>query len=156
MRNKYDSNRFLLDNELIDFVVAEIGSKAAILYVALVRFANYDTQECWPSHKTLMERSGIGNKRTLINKLKLLEKKQLVEVIKRGGGKSNSNQYRILNVEGWKLNGVDTATLCEKKGDISDDKQWQNYYARNGITDTGNKRNKKTYQPDEFAHLYHE
>lgn len=70
-----------------------------IIYSILCMYADNNTSECWPSKKTLINKSGVSN-RTLDNGLKVLESKTYIKVERRykNNGGQLSNKYVLLDV----------------------------------------------------------
>lgn len=72
------SGRFVVDNYILDEYGGRIGATGIALYVALCRWANNDTQQCWPSLETLHTVTGM-KRNTIIDAGKLLVEFGLVK-----------------------------------------------------------------------------
>ncbi len=76
----------------------EVEGLSAIEKVTLIALADYANEEgvCWPSHKALMKKTGIGNKKTLWKSLASLENNGLLEINKAGQNeKKTANIYKL-------------------------------------------------------------
>lgn len=71
-----------------------------LVYLTLARFANNETQECFPSIEKICEVSGLTN-RTVTKSLRKLEKYNYIEIRRSTG---NVNTYVLLEPEGNKYN----------------------------------------------------
>lgn len=99
IRASKDSKRFFIDNCIIDDgFVAHIGHSAALVYMALCRYANYKTQVAFPSQKKLAELLKMDVK-TVRRGIKALIDHTMLE--KRQVGKKCCNRYRLLDRSGW-------------------------------------------------------
>lgn len=79
-----------------------ISAAAMGVFITLVKFANNHTGQCYPSHKTLMLKTGIKSKSTLIKHLNLLRETGYI-VITSGRSENRSNLYEVI------LNGAGAA-----------------------------------------------
>lgn len=76
----------------------EVEGLSAIEKFTLIALADYANEEgvCWPSHKALMKKTGIGNKKTLWKSLTSLENNGLLEINKAGQNeKKTANIYKL-------------------------------------------------------------
>jgi len=87
-------------NEFFEMGYAELLRRGSLVYFVLCKYANYDTQECFPSYETIMKQGGIKNRNKITQAINALEYLQLIEV-SRSKGKS-SNYYCLLNGSEWK------------------------------------------------------
>jgi hypothetical protein len=82
------------ENAVFDYgVAARLGTSAVLVYLALVRHSNGDS-ECFPSVKLLELETGLSN-RVIAKSAKALEAVGLIEVDRSG----RNNEYRILTVQ---------------------------------------------------------
>jgi len=88
-----------MPNEVLDVYGPRIGPTAVAVYAALCRFADNDTQECYPSRRTLAKLLSISVP-TVSKELKRLASEGLVAVVPRfgNGGMQTSNRYTLLAV----------------------------------------------------------
>lgn len=77
---------FVCENSIIDR--EDLKPSERLIYICLVRFADYNSRTCFPSEDKLLTVTGIKDKRTLRRWINSLEEKGLIEV-KRDNGKSN-------------------------------------------------------------------
>ena len=71
--------RFIVDDIALNGYGKALGPYGIAIYIALCRHANMRTQQCWPSHKTMADKTGMSVaqvKRMLdkIEKLKLISR----------------------------------------------------------------------------------
>jgi DNA-binding MarR family transcriptional regulator len=99
VRDRRQPGWLWVHNEVIDRYGQELGPIAIAVYVALTRYASNDTQQCWPTHKTLAEKAGISvsSVKRAISKLVALK---LVHVERRftEQGDPTSNRYTLLRI----------------------------------------------------------
>lgn len=71
-----------------------VGGNAKLVWLMIANFTNLKTGRAWPSLTTLSEKTGLSRSQVirLINKLERLG----LLVIKRGGGRTQSNQYQVV------------------------------------------------------------
>ena len=79
-------NNYVLDSRLI-------GSSEKIVYLALSRYADNETQECYPSNLLLEDVTGLTN-RTISSSIKELEENNFIEVVRNPG---KVNHYFLLD-----------------------------------------------------------
>jgi DNA-binding MarR family transcriptional regulator len=89
---------FSLDNDLIDVHAKVIGSTALSVYVALARFVNRKTGECWPSIGRLASLLDLA-RNTVKAALRTLEAAGLIAIRRRRdpAGDATSHLYTLLD-----------------------------------------------------------
>jgi hypothetical protein len=67
----------------------EIGMNALGLWLAIKKHADYNTGECWPGQRKLVELTGLSSK-TVVTGIKTLVDARLLRVVEEGGGKRSA------------------------------------------------------------------
>jgi predicted transcriptional regulator len=107
VQDKRQWNYTKVDNAVIDDSDLTIYDK--MTYIALCRFADHNTKDCFPGHQKLAEIIG-ASKPMVIKSLKRLEDMKLIEIQRRTEGKQKlTNIYNILGV-------VNTVNQGSKQG----------------------------------------
>jgi len=106
-RNK--KTRLWIDNEYFsEHYGAVFPLTTLAVYAVLAKYANAQTQTCYPSVAKIMQESGIKSEKTVFASLKRLERHRIIE-ISRSKGRS-SNKYTLLASHIWlKPNPVSVA-----------------------------------------------
>ncbi len=107
--------RLVIDNEYIESGYMAIFPKSiSLVYSVLAKYANYETQRCFPSIATIMKETGIKRRNTVIGALKVLEAHSLI-FIRHSKGWS-PNEYALLRSSAWKApNRVVVDTVMRRK-----------------------------------------
>ena len=84
IRDMRDGNWFWIHKTILSKYAKRLGASGFLVYSALAFFANSRTQICFPTQKALAELTGLS-RRTVIRKVKLLEKLGLIRVQKGKG-----------------------------------------------------------------------
>jgi hypothetical protein len=100
------AHRFFIDNEFLEWGYLEIFPNSVfVVYAVLAKYANSETQSCFPSVATIMREGGIKEDKTVYTALRLLEKYHLIATNHSTG--RSSNDYLLLDHPVWiKLNPV--------------------------------------------------
>ena len=93
MRNR--DKFFMVPNGFADNVLRDLSPKALKVYVVLARMRNTKTKDCFPSFKTIAERSGISKRRVSDAVNELVAKR----CIRRRKALGKSNNYALTSVE---------------------------------------------------------
>ena len=98
-------------------LVWENSSQSGSTLLALLCLADHANDEgiCWPSIPRIAKRARISE-RQAIRALGELQASGEVQVIERGGGKGNSNIYRVTPVSGFKSAGAAMDTVTPASG----------------------------------------
>lgn len=139
--------RLFIDNEyFVNGYTKIFHNSVLVVYGILAKYANQQTQTCFPSIDTIMREGSIGNRNTVIKALKMLEAYDII-FIKHSKGWF-SNRYALLSAEVWKVPNsinVDTVFKAKKTREtITENKsqQYQNQPPNSIADDTGNHLNK--------------
>lgn len=91
---------FTIDNILIDTYGAQLGPHGIAVYAALARFANRDS-ECYPSYRTITERTGVSRSQ-IIREIAKMHELKIILVTPRVDEKGNrtSHLYTLLDIVG--------------------------------------------------------
>lgn len=91
---------FTIDNVLLDVYGAQLGPHGIAVYAALSRFANQD-QECWPTYRTITDRTGVS-RRQIIREIEKLEELKIISITRRVDekGQRTSHLYILLDIVG--------------------------------------------------------
>jgi hypothetical protein len=95
VRSKRKQDWFWLDNEFITDHARVVGPMAALVYVALCKYADKDDQNCWPSIRLLSEILGMSRDVVMLS-VHYLEVALLVKVERKGEHQGFPNEYFIL------------------------------------------------------------
>jgi hypothetical protein len=92
---------FIIDDIYLNGFAKQLGVTTSMIYISLCRHADKD-QQCFPSQKLIAEELNL-NERTVMEKLKILRKYHLVEVVrvKSKKGKWVNNIYTLLDKIEW-------------------------------------------------------
>lgn len=106
VRPRGKKTRLFIDNEYFSLHYGNVLPLSALaVYAVLCKFANADTQTCYPSVALIMEESCIRSKKTVFASLKKLEQYRLIEIGHSRG--RSSNKYTMLDSHIWlKPNGT--------------------------------------------------
>ena len=99
VRDRRGGDRYFVDNLFLrGGYAARVGAYGIAVYNALCLFANADTQEAWPSHRTIARLTGMSRMQVTrcIHDLVAMNLVQVEGVIGR------SNTYTLLHRESWK------------------------------------------------------
>jgi DNA-binding transcriptional regulator GbsR (MarR family) len=131
--------RLYIDNEYLERGYAALfPSNTALVYLALARYANYQTQQCYPSITEIMRSTGLKNRNTVVKAIKILEAYRIIGV-SHGKGK-RSNNYLLLDTSQWRTpNSINFDTITRKVA-VSPTKplQYQKHSPSGIKTDTQN------------------
>ena len=103
IRDKRRRDFFTKDNEFVDYIGKLVGVNAIAIYDILCRHVN-DDGKCFPSIATLMEKSGIKSRTTVIQALKKLVGVNVISITRERtkSGKWLNNIYWLLDKSVWK------------------------------------------------------
>lgn len=104
IRDRRGNNRYYIDNIFLrQGYGAAVGPYGIAIYNAICLHADYDYQDCWPSHKLLADLTGMSNRQARY-KIKELEDLGVIEVERRREGKKNlTNVVTLTAVSEWKI-----------------------------------------------------
>jgi hypothetical protein len=84
IRDMRDGDWYWIDKAVLSFYARKLGASGIAVYNVLAYFANTKTQTCFPTQQAIAELLGLS-KRTIIRKIKLLEKLNLIKVERKRG-----------------------------------------------------------------------
>ena len=136
--------RFFIDNEFLANGYAALFHRKRVfdVYAVLTKYANYRTQICFPSVRTIMKETGIKNRNTVHRALKILEQYQIIAVVHSKG--KRSNRYALLDARAWKepnsinIDTVDKTKINPKTVSEEPPKLYQNEVPNSITGDTRN------------------
>jgi len=108
VRSSKDGGWYWIDKTVLHLFGKKIKASGVAVYNVLAYFANSKTQICFPTQKTIAGLIGLS-RRTVVRKIKILEKLGLILVEKRKG------RLFYCLVEPSKEAGVNLAQKCAKK-----------------------------------------
>ncbi len=143
VRPSKKNTRLFIDNEYFEKGYAKLFPKSVLtVYCVLAKYANYQTQTCFPSIDIIMRESGIKRRNTVINDLKILEAYSIIHIEHSKGW--SPNQYALLSPVAWtEPDSIDIDTVLKSKKILktvskSKPKQYQNQSYNSISSDTGN------------------
>ncbi len=107
-RPKIRKKRFYIDNEFLANGYASYFRKLSLLdvYCVLAKYANHQSQICFPSIDTIIQESGVKNRNTVVKAINKLEELNLIRVFRSKG--RSSNRYFLLDNMVWLKFNSDT------------------------------------------------
>lgn len=119
IRDQREKEWYWTNNKFVDSYGELVGTHAVAVYSVLCRYANNDTQKCFPSMETIGIKAGIKSRKTVSKAIEILESFGIIEVEKASGadGKRLNNIYRLNSPSSWK--GFETKGLNDIKLIIS-------------------------------------
>jgi hypothetical protein len=107
--------RYFIDNEFLEHGYAAAFAKSVTLvYNALARYANQNTQLCFPSIETLMKLSGVRNRNSVQKATTILESMDIILVYRSRGRLPNI--YSLQDTSKWRpiVDGITPDTVLNK------------------------------------------
>ena len=133
---RYSPKSFFIPNSYLEGgFAAAYPNATTLVFLVIAKYANAETQSCFPSYETIARESGVHNRGTLRYSLHILEASGIVYIRHAKGG-SSSNVYVLLDPSNWQL--LDRITLDTLKGKraVSKPAPWQVQKSTSGsITD---------------------
>ena len=116
VRDLRHKEKFVIDDLYLNGYAKRCGVNATLVYISLCRFANYHTQEAFPSEETIGEQHGISA-RTVRRGVKVLRNFNIIAIDRQRGsqGRMLSNIYILLDRSQW-LKPEVSADLWRTKG----------------------------------------
>lgn len=140
---------FTIDNVLLDAYGAQLGPHGIAVYAALSRFANQE-QECWPTYRTITDRTGVS-RRQIVREIEKLEALKIIAVTRRVDekGQRTSHLYTLLEIMGGSATQAPGGSATQAPGSAT---QAPKQSLKKKDPSTGkNKGEKKDYRPAEYA-----
>lgn len=141
---------FTIDNVLLDIYGKKLGPHGIAVYAALARFANQESA-CWPSYRTITERTGVSRSQ-IVRELAKLEALGIITVTPQidDKGERKANLYTLLDIIGG-------GTTQEPGGSTSQVPPGTRVAPKQSLkkkdTPKDKKGGKKNYRPDEYADI---
>ena len=108
--------RLVIDNEFFERGYAAQFHRKRVLdvYCVLAKYANHKNQTCFPAIPTIMKETGVKNRNTIINAIKILESYNFIAVVH--AKSKTSNRYALLDCRVWKpTNSINLDTILKAK-----------------------------------------
>lgn len=143
---------FTVDNVLLDVYGAQLGPHGIAVYAALSRFANHD-QECWPTYRTIVERTGVS-RRQIVREIEKLEALGIVAITRRvdGKGQRTSHLYTLLDIVGGGATQAPGGGATQAPGSATQAPK-QSLKKKDPPTSKNKGDIKKNYRPDEYSDI---
>lgn len=139
VRDRRKNTRAYIDNEFFDKGYARFLRRYFIVYACLAKFANAQTQTCFPSYERIMKETGIKSRNMLAEAITVLAYFGFIEIRPSKGRRSN-RYYLLHHSKWWPPNSItrDTVLAVSKSGR----KQYRKSGRNSIVGDTGNQRMK--------------
>lgn len=120
IRDKRDRGWFWLDSEYLKKHAKHLGVYCTVVYLSLCKYADNETQSCFPSMKLISEENGI-NIRTVVRCTKKLEEFGIVSInrAKKQDGTQENNVYTLLSTKCWNKKPSDSQSIGANECQIS-------------------------------------
>ena len=141
---------FTVDNVLLDMYGAQLGPHGIAVYAALARFANSDS-ECWPSYRTITERTGVSRMQ-IIREINKLEKLKIISITRRVDekGQRASHLYTLLDIVGGGTTQIPGGSTTQVPPGTT---QVPKQSLKKKDTHQSNNKKERNYRPAEYADL---
>jgi hypothetical protein len=141
---------FTVDNVLLDVYGSQLGPHGIAVYAALARFANHD-QECWPTYRTITDRTGVS-RRQIVREIEKLEDLKIIAITRRVDekGQRTSHLYTLLDIVGGGATQAPGGGATQAPGSATQAPKQslkKNYPPKSDNKGDG----KKDYRPAEYA-----
>jgi DNA-binding transcriptional regulator GbsR (MarR family) len=100
VRDKNKKTRFYIDNEFLEKGYANLLGRKCLVYFALARHANAESQSCFPSYEIIMKETGIHNRNVVAKTINALEYLNMIGIKRMKGRKRNV--YYLIDSSFWK------------------------------------------------------
>ena len=140
---------FTVDNVLLDEYGSQLGPHGIAVYAALARFANQD-QECWPTYRTITDRTGVS-RRQIVREIEKLEALGIISVTRRvdDKGQRTSHLYALLDIVGGGATQAPGGSATQAPGSAT---QAPKQSLKKKDPPKGDNK-KKTYRPAEYSDI---
>jgi len=103
IRDQRGSNRFFIDNAFFrGGYAARVGPYGIAIYNALVFHAHYQSQDCYPSYRSLAQETGMSKRQAQRKIAELIELRVILSSPRsRQDGSQTSNIYTLTAKEAW-------------------------------------------------------
>jgi hypothetical protein len=103
LRGKRKATRFFVENEFItDGYMEKLPKLCTLVYCAILKHGNTETQVAWPSLTTIQHLTGEKNRNYVSNAVRLLVECNILGVVQTKKGFKTLNLYYFTSVQYWK------------------------------------------------------
>lgn len=143
---------FTIDNVLLDLHGSQLGPHGIAVYAALARFANHD-QECWPTYRTITDRTGVS-RRQIVREIEKLEELKIIAITRRVDekGQRTSHLYTLLDIVGGGATQALGGGATQAPGSATQAPK-QSLKKKYPSTSKNKGEIKKDYRPEEYADI---
>jgi hypothetical protein len=112
LRGKRKPTRFFIENEFVsEGYMAKLPKICTLVYCAILKHGNTQTQVAWPNLDTIQELTGEKNRNYVANAVRLLVECSILGVVQTKSGFKTLNLYYFKSVDFWKSIGHVTGRL---------------------------------------------
>lgn len=142
---------FTIDNVLLDIYGKELGPHGIAVYAALARFANQES-ECWPTYRTITERTGVSRAQIARETAKL-KSLGIIDVVAQvdDKGERKANLYILLDIVGGWSQPETGGSLTERPPSITE--RHRTIPNKKDMPKSKKKEEKKDYRPAEYSDI---
>jgi DNA-binding MarR family transcriptional regulator len=144
---------FTIDNVLLDLYGSQLGAHGIAVYAALARFANQE-QECWPTYRTITDRTGVS-RRQIVREIEKLEALNIIAVIRRvdDKGQRTSHLYTLLDIVGGGATQAPGGSATQAPGGATQAPKQSLIKKYPPKINNKGEAGKKSYRPAEYADI---
>ncbi len=103
LRGKRKPTRFFVENEFVEHGYMEkLPKLCTLVYCAILKHGNTQTQVAWPSLTTIQDLTGEKNRNYVANAVRLLVECSILGVVQTKSGFKTLNLYYFKSVDFWK------------------------------------------------------
>ena len=103
LRGKRKPTRFFMENEFVsEGYMGKLPKLCTLVYCAILKHGNTETQVAWPSLTTIQELTGEKNRNYVANAVRLLVECSILGVVQTKKGFKTLNLYYFKSVDFWK------------------------------------------------------
>jgi hypothetical protein len=103
LRGKRKPTRFFMENEFVsEGYMGKLPKLCTLVYCAILKHGNTETQVAWPSLTTIQELTGDKNRNYVANAVRLLVECSILGVVQTKKGFKTLNLYYFKSVDFWK------------------------------------------------------
>lgn len=100
LRDSKAPKRLTMDYKYVEVYMSVLAKDTTLVYLALLKRANYHNQHCFPSYKTIMADTGLSKTKVHLS-LKSLELFRIIQAVREGKGRGCFNLYGMNSPEKW-------------------------------------------------------
>ena len=103
LRGKRKPTRFFIENEFVsEGYMGKLPKLCTLVYCAILKHGNTQTQVAWPSLDTIQDLTGEKNRNYVANAVRLLVECSILGVVQTKSGFKTLNLYYFKSVDFWK------------------------------------------------------